>query len=524
MTRRTTPRSRLLSPLRALAWAVPLALGSFVLAQTAAGQESPSPSAIASPGPTGSPAPADSAGPGATTAASPRLDPLPLESDPVLPSSLPNPIPAPTPIRHPGDGTQNSCVECHTAVNDKQHGISTEWSGSIHATVKVGCADCHGGDPTSASVSTAMSKSAGFIGVPDRMQIVGISASCHSDPALRRPYGIPPHMFDKDQTSVHGLRLFTESDTRVAICTDCHGVHDIKKASDPTSPVFPLNVPKLCASCHSDATLMAPYGIPTDQLATYSQSVHGLTLIGKQDVRAPNCASCHGSHGAKPPQSTEVVEVCGKCHTATLELFQQSRHATLEDAAPKCVTCHGAHDVVRPDESRFFHLEPPTYQCLTCHDPVDRTLKLQSTRFSADADRRCDTCHHPDSLISSQIQAIHDSVDGAATAFDDAQQTIDQAASLGMLVQDAEVQLAEAKTSLIRARATVHTTNLATVNALSADSIKSSNTAKGLADAKIQESEFRRTAMVVIVGFIVVDVFALYLWKRRLDRQLGEGE
>ncbi len=520
-----TPRSRLATSLRVLAWTVPLALGSFVLVQTAAGQESASPSAVVSPEPTASPAPTATAVPVGSPAASPSgsLTPLPVESDPVVPANLPNPIPAPTPILHPGDGTQNSCFECHTAVNAKQHDIAAEWKDSVHSTVQVGCADCHGGDPTSASVTTAMSASAGFIGVPDRMRVVGICASCHSDPARMRPYGIPTDMFDKYQTSVHGVLLFTKSDTRVAICTDCHGVHNIKKASDPTSPVFPLNVPKLCASCHSDATLMGPYGIPTDQFDTYSKSIHGQTLLGKQDVRAPTCASCHGSHGAKPPQSTEVVEVCGKCHTATLELYQQSKHATLADAAPKCVTCHGAHDIVQPTETRFFHLDPPQYECLTCHDPIDKSLKLKSTRFAVDADRRCDTCHHQDSLIYSQIGAIHDSVDGAAQAYDGAQQAIDDAAALGMIVQDADVALAEAKTSLIRARATVHTTNLATIDSLAKEALKGANAAKDIAETKIHESEFRREAMVVIVAVIVLNVIALYVWKRRLDRRLHEG-
>ena len=36
-------------------------------------------------------------------------------------------------------------------------------------------------------------------------------------------------------------------------------------------------------------------------------------------------------------------------------------HARVE-TGPKCSTCHGNHDVAQPDESRFFHPEPPKIQ------------------------------------------------------------------------------------------------------------------------------------------------------------------
>ena len=505
---------------------VPVGLLGLALVQSASGQDSPSPSATATPAPSAVPAlvtlaPIDIGSP--DPAASPRAT-LELASEAPVPSLLPNLVPAPTPIVHPGDGQTNICYECHAAVSPKQKDIASQWKASVHGQVGVGCADCHGGDPGSTSITGAMSAAAGFIGVPDRKTTVGICASCHSDPARMRPYGLPTDMFDKYQASVHGLRLFAQGDTQVAICIDCHGSHDVKKASDPTAAVYSLNIPKLCASCHSDAQKMGQYGIPTDQFDEYQKSIHGQTLLVKQDIRAPTCASCHGSHGAKPPQAAEVVEVCGKCHTATQQLYTQSKHATLQDAAPKCMTCHGAHDVVLPDESRFFHLSPPQYECLTCHNPTDRSLKLNTSRFVKDEDRRCDTCHHPDSLIFSQITAIHDSLDSASAAYEGAQGEIEQAAALGMIVTDADVQLAQSKTSLIQARAAVHTTNLATIDSFSQAAVGKANEAKAVAVAKIDESTFRREAMVAVIGFIVLNVAGLFILKRRLDRELPERE
>jgi hypothetical protein len=337
-----------------------------------------------------------------------------------------------------------------------------------------------------------------------------------------RQYQIPTDQYAKYRASVHGERLFGARDARVAICIDCHGSHDVKKASDPTAKVYPLNVPALCASCHADATYMEPYGIPTNQLAVYTDSVHGQALLGASDLRAPTCVSCHGSHDAKPPTSAEVVGVCGRCHTATQALYEQSRHAELA-IGPKCWTCHGNHDVAQPDESRFFHPKPPSIDCTTCHDPVDRSLVLSADRFTDDADRRCDTCHHPDSLLYAQAEGIHGALDRAATAYAVAEARIDEAAAVGMIVSDADVELAGAKTDLIRARAAVHTTKLTDVASLADSAEAKAGSAQALADEKLAASLFRRAAMVVVLALILVNVGALVLIRRRLDHSYARA-
>ena len=68
------------------------------------------------------------------------------------------------------------------------------------------------------------------------------------------------------QTGVHG-NLFAKGDTKTAVCVDCHGVHDLRPASDTRSKVNPLNVAQTCSRCHSDAEYMKGYKIPTDQFA-----------------------------------------------------------------------------------------------------------------------------------------------------------------------------------------------------------------------------------------------------------------
>jgi hypothetical protein len=332
-------------------------------------------------------------------------------------------------------------------------------------------------------------------------------------------YKLPTDQYAKYYTSVHGQQLASTGDTRVAICIDCHGSHDVKKASDPSAPVFPTNVPKLCSGCHADPARMQPYGIPTDQFAIYEKSVHGKALLVDGDTRAPSCASCHGSHDAKPPTSDTVVNVCGKCHTATEDLYKQSRHAELDKVGPKCWTCHGTHDVAQPSEAMFFHPTPPEYVCSTCHDLNTRTLRIELQRFANPEDRRCDTCHHPDSDIYAQAKAIDASLAGAETAYAEAEAKIADAAALGMIVSDADVALTEAKTSLIKAQAAVHTTKLTLVASTAGDAETKADSASSMAQSKLDESVFRRSAMVIVVGLILFVVLALLLLKRELGRE-----
>jgi formate-dependent nitrite reductase cytochrome c552 subunit len=480
-----------------------LVMGVF-LARTAAA-ESPTPAA-----PTPAPSPTASAGApftpiaGATPIATPPAGPLP---------TLP---PVPKPIVHPSDGQSNTCYDCHSAVNQTQAQISSQWADSVHGKNGVTCADCHGGDPRSDSMSVAMSAQAGFIGTPSKAVSVGVCGSCHSDAARMAQYQLATDEYAKYATSVHGQLLAT-GDARVAACIDCHGSHDIKKASDPTAAVYPLNVPKLCASCHANASLMQAYGIPTDQYAIYEQSVHGQALLKKADLRAPTCASCHGSHDAKPPTSSDVVDVCGKCNTATQALYEKSRHSVL-DVGPKCWTCHGTHDVQPTGENRLFHPTPPTVDCLICHDPVTNTFRLRTEQFANDADRRCDTCHHSASAEYAQASGIRDALVKASTAYDDADAKLKQAAQLGMIVTDADVALTEARTDLIQARAAVHTTQLTDVAKLTDAAAAKAGEADAFADARLSESTFRREAMVAVVFLIALNILALLGVRRSIHR------
>ena len=151
----------------------------------------------------------------------------------------------------------NSCVDCHSALDGALHVTQEQFAQDIHAQKGLTCASCHGGDPTKTDDS-AMSKAAGFKGKIERAAVPKLCGSCHSDPGFMRQYNpsLRTDQLSQYQTSVHGKRQ-AAGDTKVAVCTDCHGVHDLRPASDTRSKVHPLNIAATCSRCHGNAEYMA---------------------------------------------------------------------------------------------------------------------------------------------------------------------------------------------------------------------------------------------------------------------------
>ncbi len=400
--------------------------------------------------------------------------------------------PVPTPIAYPRPEGVDTCVECHATLEGNNAEITDHWQRSIHAEHDVICADCHGGDPSAETIDGAMSPEAGYIGVPAKMDIPALCASCHADVTLMRQYDLPTDQYAKYQESVHGIRL-ARGDTNVTTCFDCHGEHLTLKANDPASTTYPANVPALCAGCHSDPEVMAAYGIPTDQYELYRESVHGHALLDNQDFRAPNCATCHGTHGAAPPGVDEIANVCGSCHSATEDHYLESPHADAV-GGPKCITCHSRHDVSVPDESLFL----------------------------TDETHHCGSCHPADSEPAGVAQSLYDDITTASGHYREAEESIESARKLGMLVTSQESQLLEANTSLVTARAVQHTLDMETIDEMTGKSVELSEAAKQGAEDAISESIFRRQAMVIAVIAILLVIVALYLVKRHLDAQLED--
>lgn len=138
-----------------------------------------------------------------------------------------------------------TCARCHA-------GVAAEYSGSIHSVaLKNGnadsptCTSCHG-DHSIYAPRDARSR------VAPRNVSVQVCGSCHNSLPLNQKYGLPSEQFSSFWDSYHGLAA-RAGDVTVANCASCHGIHNIKPSTDPTSTVHKANLPKTCGSCHPGA-------------------------------------------------------------------------------------------------------------------------------------------------------------------------------------------------------------------------------------------------------------------------------
>ena len=138
-----------------------------------------------------------------------------------------------------------TCSRCHTAIantyKESIHGVALRNGKTDTAT----CTDCHGehqifgpNDPRSP--------------VSPRNVSVQVCARCHNSVQLSQKYGLPSEQFNSFQDSFHGLASRAGS-VAVANCASCHGVHNIKPSSDPSSTVNPANIAATCGRCHPGA-------------------------------------------------------------------------------------------------------------------------------------------------------------------------------------------------------------------------------------------------------------------------------
>ena len=116
------------------------------------------------------------------------------------------------------------------------------------------------------------------------------------------------------QESVHG-RAAENGSQKAAVCTDCHGAHEILPANDAKSPIYKFNVPATCGKCHAD--------IDNDvQCRAFTGR-----RIARGNEQAPVCTDCHGIHSIKShgDPNSPVAE--------------QNLRATLARAATRACGC-----------------------------------------------------------------------------------------------------------------------------------------------------------------------------------------
>jgi len=171
-----------------------------------------------------------------------------------------------------------TCSDCHaeiySAYAKSVHGASLE---AENQDVPV-CTSCHGVHNIHGAATASF-----------RQASVDLCIKCHGDKQLMDKYGISSAVTKTYLDDFHGKTAgFYQKESSsvwpdVAVCTDCHGVHDIKKTNDPDSRVVKANVAETCRRCHKDASPT----FPAAWLSHYEASLdkHPLVYLVQQYYR-----------------------------------------------------------------------------------------------------------------------------------------------------------------------------------------------------------------------------------------------
>jgi len=272
-----------------------------------------------------------------------------------------------------------SCAECHA---DAQTAYSHSTHGKAIAAGKPGasCEDCHGGAHEIMAADDAKSP-------VSHGNIPYTCGRCHGQKFLMESNGESAQPFISYQESVHG-RATEKGSKKAAVCTDCHGSHEILPANDQKSPISKFNVPATCGACHT--------AIQT----TFMQSIHG-QAIARGNGEAPVCTDCHGIHSIKShtdansPASEQNLsrDTCARCHQGVrlsqefgvpgnrVTSYFDSYHGLATEGgsvvAANCSSCHGVHNILPSSDPRStINKANLDATCGKCHQGVTQKFTL----------------------------------------------------------------------------------------------------------------------------------------------------
>ncbi|OYV71653.1 MAG: hypothetical protein B7Z72_06455, partial [Gemmatimonadetes bacterium 21-71-4] len=206
-------------------------------------------------------------------------------------------------------------------------------------------------------------------------------------------------------------------------CVTCHGAHHVLAAADPRAPTYPLNVARLCGSCHANPEIIGTYfGAPNQAQARnavpqYYKTVHGIAMTKAGLVVSATCNDCHGSHLILVPDSAQstinranIARTCGKCHAGVLATFDSSSHGqalrsgartATGHTAPVCIDCHPAHQLVSASDPVWFR--GVVQECGGCHEEeygtYFETYHGQVTELGFGLTAKCSDCHTAHAML-----------------------------------------------------------------------------------------------------------------------------
>lgn len=231
------------------------------------------------------------------------------------------------------------------------------------------CLDCH----TKNGDMTTMLPGRDAQSTVSRANIAITCGKCHGDPAVMQGSGIDGRLLTAYRSSAHADAL-ARGNQRAAICTDCHGSHNVRPASDPASPIFKFNIPQTCGTCHQT------------EAAEFGASVHGAS-IARGNSQSAVCTDCHGIHNITAPAQAGTslrTNTCARCHEGVrltqefgvaagrVSSYKESYHGLASklgsDVVADCASCHGVHNILPSTDTRsMIHASNLAQTCGQCH-------------------------------------------------------------------------------------------------------------------------------------------------------------
>ncbi len=366
-------------------------------------------------------------------------------------------------------------------------------------------------------------------------------------------------------------------------CAGCHGGDPTAQFGHEFVKEWPEKgrdknrawIAMFCARCHSDPAFMHQFdpSLPTDQLAKFKDSPHGIALLVKHDDRAPQCVSCHGVHGIRPakdPRSKvyaqRVPETCGACHsdpkvmagftlpdgspipTNQLAQYRESVHgqallARGDLGAPACNDCHGNHAASPPgvaNVSRSCSLchsanaslfdgskhklafdQHNWAECSKCHGE-HAIHKTNDSMLASAAGGLCGDCHRQYAKENRDCVMTADYFRHTITALDQARTRLtnvsENLAAKGLDVEPINNQLTELGDALKRSRTYIHSFSRNTFQQVAAPGEEATKRADALVDKARGEYKSRQVGLAVSIASIALLMLAIYLKLRQLEK------
>lgn len=162
-------------------------------------------------------------------------------------AEIPHPPPAAKTLKEYQAIAAGVCQSCHAdraeQVAQSVHGRAQTMGFADTPT----CTTCHNPHDAARVVSAEY-----------RNNIPQLCGTCHADPRIMAKYGLRA-VYETYIQEFHGVTTTLYKLTKphgpvpAAVCTDCHGDHEIRAATDPASKVHPANLLGTCRQCHQTA-------------------------------------------------------------------------------------------------------------------------------------------------------------------------------------------------------------------------------------------------------------------------------